>query len=185
MSLRLVPHPSFLYAAGTAVAVRVLAGPESVELVYEINSAEPPVLPAAAERDGAVGERRGSAAGQRRDGLWRHTCCELFARDARVAGPYLEFNFSASGDWAAYAFDAPRQGMRAHDWGGAPMIVAERGGLLVRVSLSRMALGRYLTLSPTVVLETAAGFGYWALRHPPGPPDFHAADHVAAGVEIA
>jgi hypothetical protein len=181
MRVQLVPHPSSLHAADTAVAVGLLAGPESVELTYEISSAEPLVLPPVARRTGA--------AGQRRDGLWRHSCCELFARDARVAGPdvagpYLEFNFSASGDWAAYAFDAPRQGMRPHDWGGAPMIVAERDGRLVRVSLPRLAVGRRLTLSPTVILETATGFGYWALRHPPGQPDFHAVDHFAAGVDI-
>jgi hypothetical protein len=189
MRVQLVPHPSSLHAADTVVAVGLIAGPESVELTYEISSSTPLVLPPVAPCDGAVGERRSGAAGQRRDGLWRHTCCELFARDARVAGPYLEFNFSASGDWAAYAFDAPRQGMRAHDWGGAPMIIAERGGCLVRVSLPRVSLpriavGRRLTLSPTVILETATGFGYWALRHPPGQPDFHAADHLAAGVDI-
>jgi hypothetical protein len=189
MRVQLVPHPSSLHAADTVVAVGLIAGPESVELTYEISSSTPLVLPPVAPCDGAVGERRSGAAGQRRDGLWRHTCCELFARDARVAGPdvagpYLEFNFSASGDWAAYAFDAPRQGMRAHDWGGAPMIIAERGGCLVRVSLPRIAVGRRLTLSPTVILETATGFGYWALRHPPGQPDFHAADHLAAGVDI-
>jgi hypothetical protein len=186
MRVQLVPHPSSLHAADTAVAIGLLAGPESVELTYEISSAEPLVLPPVARRTGA--------AGQRRDGLWRHSCCELFVRDAwvagpDVAGPYLEFNFSASGDWAAYAFDAPRQGMRPHDWGGAPMIVAERAGRLVRVSLPRVSLpriavGSRLTLSPTVILETATGFGYWALRHPPGQPDFHAVDHFAAGVDI-
>ncbi|MDE2220751.1 MAG: hypothetical protein KGJ52_10270, partial [Gammaproteobacteria bacterium] len=30
---------------------------------------------------------------RRRDGLWRHTCVELFARRAGIAS-YLEFNFS-------------------------------------------------------------------------------------------
>ena len=43
------------------------------------------------------------------DGLWRHTCCEIFvARDGSPA--YHEFNFSPSGEWAAYAFSGYREG---------------------------------------------------------------------------
>jgi hypothetical protein len=35
--------------------------------------------------------------------LWRHTCCEVFV-GAPGAERYYEFNFSPSGEWAAYAF---------------------------------------------------------------------------------
>jgi len=39
--------------------------------------------------------------------LWEHTCCEIFI--ARKGLPaYHEFNFSPSGEWAAYAFDGYR-----------------------------------------------------------------------------
>src|SRR5688572_25798002 len=44
----------------------------------------------------------------RRDRLWEHTCCEIFI--ARKGLPaYHEFNFSPSGEWAAYAFERYRQ----------------------------------------------------------------------------
>lgn len=46
----------------------------------------------------------------RADGLWHHTCFELFLRNDE--GGYLEFNFSPSGQWAAYQFDGYRSGMR-------------------------------------------------------------------------
>ncbi|MEY3786902.1 MAG: hypothetical protein RLZ75_1109, partial [Pseudomonadota bacterium] len=37
------------------------------------------------------------------DGLWQHTCFELFIAVEGEAN-YHEFNFSPSGQWAAYAF---------------------------------------------------------------------------------
>ena len=46
----------------------------------------------------------------RADGLWQRTCFELFLRRAGEAG-YVEFNFSPSGEWAAYQFDGYRDGM--------------------------------------------------------------------------
>jgi hypothetical protein len=48
---------------------------------------------------------------QRQDGLWQHTCFELFVRDCGSEA-YLEFNLSPSGCWAAYVFDAYRAGQR-------------------------------------------------------------------------
>ena len=47
----------------------------------------------------------------RADELWRTTCFELFLRRPGSEG-YLEFNFSPSGQWAAYAFDGYRAGRR-------------------------------------------------------------------------
>ena len=62
---------------------------------------------------------------QRRDELWRTTCAEIFvalddASDGKphTGGPYLEFNFSPTGDWAAYRFDSTRTGMHRHVWRG-------------------------------------------------------------------
>src|SRR5688500_11170806 len=42
--------------------------------------------------------------------LWQHTCCELFIASAAGAA-YHEFNFSPSGEWAAYRFERYRHGM--------------------------------------------------------------------------
>jgi len=47
----------------------------------------------------------------RADGLWHHSCCEAFVRQRGARG-YCEFNFSPSGQWAAYHFTARRQDMR-------------------------------------------------------------------------
>ncbi len=51
------------------------------------------------------------AAPERTAGLWHHTCFEVFLRDPQD-GRYLEFNFSPSGQWAAYQFEGYRAGMR-------------------------------------------------------------------------
>jgi hypothetical protein len=42
------------------------------------------------------------------DGLWEHSCFEAFVGVLGEAG-YHEFNFSPSGQWAAYAFSGYRQ----------------------------------------------------------------------------
>jgi hypothetical protein len=46
---------------------------------------------------------------QRADGLWEHTCFELFLMDPS-SGSYLEFHFAPSGQWAAYRFEEYRSG---------------------------------------------------------------------------
>ncbi len=52
-----------------------------------------------------------AAAQARTDGLWRHTCSELFVRPS-PGEAYYEFNFAPSRQWAAYRFDSHRSGMR-------------------------------------------------------------------------
>jgi hypothetical protein len=126
-----------------------------------------------------------------RDELWRHTCCEIFLADGTHAEgdagasrgglphPYREFNFSPSGDWAAYEFDAYRRGGRATQ---APARVVMRyvDGeslvLSVRTRVPRVNLGRAaaLSFSAAVVVETFDGaLHYWAVRHSQAQPDFH------------
>src|SRR5690606_27644178 len=53
-----------------------------------------------------------SRQGQRTDGLWRHSCFELFVRAPGAAG-YVELNLAPSGDWAAYRFSAYRDCLQA------------------------------------------------------------------------
>ena len=121
---------------------------------------------------------------ERRDELWRHTCLELFmAREGEAA--YREFNFSPSGDWACYAFDGYRAGMRAPAMDRGLVLEAEQQpeSLALAVTLppelmcSSAADRTPLCLAFTAVLETRAGrHHYWALRHAPGKPDFHHRD---------
>ncbi|HET7811102.1 MAG TPA: DOMON-like domain-containing protein [Steroidobacteraceae bacterium] len=123
------------------------------------------------------------AAPARTDGLWRHTCFELFLRDP-ADGAYLEFNFSPSGQWAAYEFDGYRAGMRPLEM-DAPLINpggSEAEGFGLSALLRQPGLWRALPVRVGIsaVIEEADGTtSYWALAHPPGKPDFHHADSFA------
>ncbi|HEX2827531.1 MAG TPA: DOMON-like domain-containing protein [Burkholderiales bacterium] len=112
------------------------------------------------------------------DNLWQHTCFELFVRDER-SDAYLEFNFAPSGEWAAYAFDAYREGMRRID--ATPRIACSRSGdafVLDAMVPAQMIAGADFALS-AVVEELDGTLSYWALRHPSGKPDFHHRDAFA------
>ncbi len=123
----------------------------------------------------------------RRDGLWRHTCFELFA--APDGGPgYREFNFSPAGAWQAYAFTGYRQGGPLVP-ALAPDITTEAtpGRLLarVRLPLANLPGAERWRLGLCAVLETGDGdLSYWALGHPPGKPDFHHPDTFALDFEL-
>jgi hypothetical protein len=121
------------------------------------------------------------AAPERVEGLWRHTCCEAFVMGAD-APAYREFNFSPSGAWQAYAFQAYRQAGPPTQ-AIAPRIVREQGGTLsLYVLLPRQDLppGASLRIGLSAVIEAeGGGLSYWALRHPSGRPDFHHPDCFA------
>lgn len=115
-----------------------------------------------------------AAAPLRADGLWRRTCVEAFI--AREGAPgYLEFNFAPSTQWAAYAFDAYRAGMRPLDLAHPPRIrVAESAAALEIAAAIEAPLGGRLRLALSAVIEAKGGEkSYWALAHPPGVADFH------------
>lgn len=118
-----------------------------------------------------------------KDLLWKRTCGELFLG---VPGDpsYLEFNFSPSGDWAAYAFDGYRAGARNHGWSGPPpevRILPGDGATRLIATVPAAALRPlWRPVSPltwqagiTVVLETHLGTSYWSLAHPRAHPEFH------------
>lgn len=116
---------------------------------------------------------------RRADELWKHTCLELFVRGDKEN--YLEFNFSPSGQWAAYAFDGYRSGMvPAPDelvTANGSRIETGSLGLISSVDLSSapgLRLDAPLTLGLSAVIEETSGLkSYWALAHAPGKPDFH------------
>jgi len=107
---------------------------------------------------------------RRGDKLWQHMCFELFVSPGMPA--YREFNFSPSGEWAAYLFRRYREA----EPGGA-----EVQALAVRRSAAKLELdaaipapeGR-LSIAISAVVESRSGaLSYWALKHPAGKPDFH------------
>ena len=125
-----------------------------------------------------------SSAPAARDFLWRRTCAEMFV-GVRGEPGYLEFNFSPSGDWAAYAFDAYREGFRPHAWPG-PMpevrAVPGEGATRLVATVPHQAFrallrdGRMPPLEAafTLVLEADQGeLSYWSLAHPRAQPEFH------------
>ena len=118
----------------------------------------------------------------RQDGLWKHTCFEAFVKWPAEA--YYEFNFSPSRQWAAYRFDAYRQGTVELALPSAPPVHVEsspRGFTLEAAvdlngstfldadSQTKMGLA-------AVIEERNGSLSYWALCHPPGKADFHHPD---------
>jgi len=124
--------------------------------------------------------------GRRVDELWRHTCFEAFLMAGDGPG-YREYNFSPSGEWAAYAFRDYRQADVTADE-PAPVVrvqrSAQRLALEAEVPFALPPLYRSIRLGLSAVVEAAdGGLSYWALRHPPGKPDFHHADAFALQLE--
>ena len=104
--------------------------------------------------------------------LWQHTCCEIFvAREER--GAYDEYNFSPSGEWAAYAFTGYRDGSALAVADPRIAVTRNASRLSLEARIARSYPGR-LRIGLSAVVEDADGLlSYWALRHAPGKPDFH------------
>ena len=108
----------------------------------------------------------------RADELWKTTCAEAFV--GLPNGAYLEFNFSPSGQWAAYQFDAPRVGMRHEPAEAEIFLDAGEDWLTIEAAVRCKALEPGLTLNMTAIVHEQGGHkSYWALKHGEGPPNFH------------
>ena len=111
------------------------------------------------------------------DGLWQHTCCEAFV--AAVDGPeYREFNFSPSGQWAAYRFHAYRDRDSGFVPPAAPQLALQRHAsgfrLSARIAPELLPPGHVFNIGLSAVVEAAdGGKSYWALAHAAAQPDFH------------
>jgi hypothetical protein len=123
-----------------------------------------------------------AAAGPRRaDGLWEHTCFELFLA-AEGAEAYWEVNLAPSGEWNLYRLEGYRRGLApVLDREALPFLV-ERGPDALRLFLDvqlpeELALAcrsRPLRVGVTAVMEQRGGaLSYWALVHGGAEADFH------------
>jgi hypothetical protein len=118
------------------------------------------------------------------NGLWEHTCFEAFV-GVKGDVAYYEFNFSTSGEWAVYAFRDYRDGgpMDNDELDPKISVRSETETLelsaVMRLDLLPMAQpGAILRLGLSAVIEDIDGqLSYWALKHPPGKPDFHHPDN--------
>jgi hypothetical protein len=123
---------------------------------------------------------------RRTDRLWEHTCFEAFI-SLGGSSAYQEFNFSPSGEWAAYAFKRYRDAASLEDHDLAPKMTVRSGDdslvLDAHVDLDLLPMispSAALRLALSAVVEEEPGMlTYWALKHPPGKPDFHHPDAFA------
>ena len=163
----LICHPDTLHTAVLAVHVKVEPEPQgSLHLSYELTGDLAQIRIPAPLSPAAV------------NGLWEHTCFEVFVAVAGEAG-YHEFNFSPSGQWAAYAFSDYRV-CRAWTAIQTPAIsfTHTHGHLLLEAVIAlliyREHWGKPLQLGLAAVIEASDGsLSYWALHHPEVRPDFH------------
>lgn len=120
---------------------------------------------------------------RRADGLWRSTCFEAFV-GAKNDAEYYEFNFSPSGEWAAYEFRDYREGGPVEVDRFEPAIsVRQESRALELCAVMRLdhlpglQLDVSLSVGLSAVIEDSdERLSYWALKHPPGKPDFHHPD---------
>jgi hypothetical protein len=195
-------HPDSRCDALTGVEVEIArASPRVLQLSYVLLGAPRKIRMKPREQD-------------RGDPLWRHTCLEAFLRPGGGEG-YLEVNLSPSGEWGAYSFTRYREGMeatRAAALSGVdsetrmrPMEAGERARLesvgfdtRQRFEPSFFLLKAQLTFDVSLPLDVPWHLGlsavieerngrisYWALRHPPGKPDFHHPDCFALELPAA
>jgi len=121
------------------------------------------------------------------DRLWAHTCCEVFVA-GRDSEAYSEWNFSPSGQSARYDFSAYRTRCATRTTGAPTLAIAhDAHSLNVDARFDIPAeLGNRLRLGLSAVVEDAHGtLHHWALRHPPGKPDFHHRDTFALTLDLA
>ena len=157
--MQLISHPAHSPGAIIAVDAYVTCAEKGLMLSYtvtgDINSL---MLPPPSETG-------------RADDLWQSTCFELFLRGDGTA--YREYNFSPSGEWAAYAFNSYREGRSEIP---AEIAIATDGDAeslnLTATLVTDLADVTGLALS-AVIEERDGHKSYWAVVHHAGPPDFH------------
>ncbi len=114
------------------------------------------------------------------DGLWQHTCFEVFVRSGHGEG-YIEGNFSPSSQYAFYAFSGYREGMTALRHAADPFegleFVDDQFIMFVTLDMASIApdiAAADWSIGLSAVIENTDGQkSYFALAHPGGAPDFH------------
>src|SRR5204863_438745 len=160
-SFRLLCHAGSASEAVRSIAARVHRTREGIAVTYSLEGQlarlriSPPRPPRIAAR------------------LWQHTCCEIFIARKGLPG-YQEFNLAPSGEWAAYAFARYREGVPLVDEKLDPRISVRSSGEKLELDAFIRVDRAALSLAFAAVVEDEHGaLSYWALKHPPGKPDFH------------
>ncbi len=129
--------------------------------------------------DGAVGRivLPQSGPSVRTDNLWKTTCFEIFWQP--IGGTsYREFNLSPSGRWAAYDFDAFREGMRNAPVDAISLACSHwddggKGELVLKASIAAELPAPAQVALNAIVEHQNGAMQFWALAFAPGAPEFH------------
>lgn len=165
----LIRHPAGPEEGATRISASLVLGSFGFSAQFFIHGDASLVLPA----------RRKP---RRTEGLWEHTCLELFLKPAG-SEHYFEFNFAPSRLWAAYQFDRYREGMQPLHMAAPSFLASSRKDFFhldARVDWRGREKVKLWHVGLSAVIETTSGKrSYWAVRHPPGDPDFHHPDCFA------
>lgn len=158
------PHPAFPPNSVKGIAARVIGFDANwLRLRWRIEGSASLVVPPFAGKG-------------RADELWKTTCFELFVKPEGGDG-YVEFNFSPSERWNAYAFTGRREGMAEHPVPREPDCTIRIGSSFTIFDASIPAAAipdGPSSMAMTCVIEEAGGVkSYWALSHNSPQPDFH------------
>jgi len=171
MTLSLKCHPDFPADAITAIDVDIAFDDNGKLVLSYIVSGDVGALELLEQTDP-----------KRTDYLWQQTCFEAFI-GAENQENYLELNLSPSREWAVYAFEDHRRGMRNPEIEDEPIISMTRDEdkyrLTATINLTDLPGmdSHQLELAVTAVIEEKNGRkSLWALAHPSGNPDFHSRD---------
>ena len=164
-SLQLLPHPTH----SSAIVESLLADvswerAQGLRVIYRCTAKPGHVMIPAPASSGFT------------DGLWQHTCCELFVAEADSTA-YREFNFAPSGAWAVYAFAACRERIALIPE-VSPSVRFDSCGegwtLTAYIPAALLPMTGALQLGLSAVIEGEDGtLNYHALAHPQPAPDFH------------
>ncbi len=110
----------------------------------------------------------------RAEDLWQTTCFEAFLKLAD-SDQYREWNFAPSGEWAAYDFEARREGRSDADVAPPYVRVEDNFTWWALGATFPVAADQVWALGLSAVIEEVDGTkSYWALAHPDSDkPDFH------------
>jgi hypothetical protein len=176
---------------------RLICHPETPPLAVERVEAQLIRLPAAGASTGALLARyRITGIGRlvmpaftgrgREDGLWKHSCAELFL--APETPGYREYNFAPTGRWAAYDFRDYRKPAGEYEPLEIPEISVRTGDTMAVLDarLNPREITGFVRANLSMVIEEEGGhLSYWALAHPGERPDFHHPDSFLHQIEPA
>jgi hypothetical protein len=163
--MKLLPYSP---QSGLSVEAKLESGQKTFTLSFEVtgDALEKVVLPSRSQKP------------ERKNELWKQTCFECFFSVGN-SSRYYEFNGSPSGDWALYAFDDYRAGMKEVVFRSSAVTpvmetierTAEKINCVWRIP--QFTEEFFDRAGVTAVINDGTEISYWAIKHAGEKPDFH------------